>query len=153
MATKAIFHLLSLRKEGHIISFSFPYLFPCVTRSYSTEFHGMFNPRSLVISNSEINLPEYRFSLLTISYLNTQMKGSSRSAEILRSPCLVLELGMLCHMIHRSDGARFVLFETCACLKPSFLLMLSINRFLYKPESRNIFRAEKNLHKPPNLPT
>lgn len=32
MATEAIFRLLSLRKEGHIISFSF-LLLPCVTRS------------------------------------------------------------------------------------------------------------------------
>lgn len=92
MATKAIFHLLSLRKEGHIISFSFLFLFPCVTRSIFHWVSWNAQPRSLVISNSAINLPEYCFSLWTVSYLNTLMKGSSRWTEIWRSHTRYLNL-------------------------------------------------------------
>lgn len=82
MATEAIFCLLSLRKEGHIISFSFLFLLPCVTRSIFHWVPGTLNPRSLVISNTEINLLEYGFPLLTVSYLNTITKGSSRLTEL-----------------------------------------------------------------------
>lgn len=64
MATKAIFRLLSLRKEGHIISFISSPCFHVLPGPYSTGFHGMLYSRSFVISNTEINLPEYCFPSL-----------------------------------------------------------------------------------------
>lgn len=63
MATEAIFRLLSLGKEGHVISS--PLLsssrFHVLPAPCSTGFHGMLSPRPRVISDAEARRPEYCF--------------------------------------------------------------------------------------------
>ena len=85
---------------------------------YFTWFHGMLSPRSLVISNTEINLPEYCFSLLTVSYLNTIMKGSSRLTEVLWNNAEELNFACYVEWFIETKHPDFSFVFKFDCMKP-----------------------------------
>ena len=78
----------------------------------------MLSPRSLVISNTEINLPEYCFSLLTVSYLNTIMKGSSRLTEVLWNNAEELNFACYVEWFIETKHPDFSFVFKFDCMKP-----------------------------------